>query len=103
MLLVKGYEQFNVSPAVSAAVVSYPEATSHVTLAKEISGAGTLTCTDTEKASMVVQVSEHIVYCIFTVTHAMMLQVTSMTVAITTVTMTLSAVMEQISSEMFGT
>ena len=41
----------------SAAVVSYPEATSHVTLAKEISGAGTLTCTDTEKASMVVQVS----------------------------------------------
>ena len=71
---------YNVSPAVSAAVVSYPEATSHVTLAKEISGAGTLTCTDTEKASMVVQV-------------------TSMTVAITTVTMTLSAVMEQISSE----
>ena len=54
--------QCNVSPAVSAAVVSYPEATSHVTLAKEISGAGTLTCTDTEKASMVVQVSEHIVY-----------------------------------------
>ena len=46
----------------SAAVVSYPEATSHVTLAKEISGAGTLTCTDTEKASMVVQVSEHVVY-----------------------------------------
>ena len=31
--------------------------------------------------------------------HAMMVQVTSMTVAITTVTMTLSAVMEQISSE----
>ena len=49
--------QCNVSPTVSAAVVSYPEATSHVTLAKEISGAGTLTCTDTEKASMVVQVS----------------------------------------------
>ena len=49
--------QCNVSPVVSAAVVSYPEATSHVTLAKEISGAGTLTCTDTEKASMVVQVS----------------------------------------------
>ena len=49
--------QCNVSPTVSAAVVSYPEATSHVTLAKEISGAGALTCTDTEKASMVVQVS----------------------------------------------
>jgi len=72
-------EVISKATALSAAVVSYPEATSHVTLAKEISGAGTLTCTDTEKASMVVQV-------------------TSMTVAITTVTMTLSAVMEQIST-----